>query len=206
MHIQQTGSGLVWLKEGFCQDPVFFGLWFFTGLPELLLPREASTIPATNTPMEQRELWPQQKNSFHKGIKWVHLSNRKTHKNGLAYVMKVTTTQIFVIYGTIFHRNGCWTIHSLRPCKLPCMALSAGRWQTKAFSWVDTSHPSPLPAFKKKYFSSSEQWDPTVSEEGIPLQGTHAHYFQSMLPRFFKQVVPGTILCQSLAALCNRVI
>lgn len=166
-------------------------------------PRSSLCHQSNHTLVEHRELQPQQKNSFHRGTKWAHLSNRKTHKNGLAYVVKVTTTQIFVIYGTIFHRNGCWTIHSLRPCKLLCMALSAGRWQTKVFSCVDTSQPSPLSAFKKKYFSSSEHWDPIVSEKGIPLC---AHYFQSMLPRSFKQVVPGTILCQSLTSLCSRII
>lgn len=47
MHIQQTGSGIVWLKEGFLQDSDFSSLWFFTGLPELLLPGVASAIRAT---------------------------------------------------------------------------------------------------------------------------------------------------------------
>lgn len=48
MHIQHTGSGLVWLKEGFLQDSVFSGLWFFTVLPELLTGETSNTRATTH--------------------------------------------------------------------------------------------------------------------------------------------------------------
>lgn len=56
MHTQQTGSGLVWLRQGFFQGSVFSGLWFFTGLPELLLPGETTTTRATTHSGHNRKI------------------------------------------------------------------------------------------------------------------------------------------------------
>lgn len=151
MHIQQTGSGLVWLKERFFQDSVFSGLWFFTGLPELLLPGEASTTKATthsrstgNSGHNRKILFTKELNGLIYQIgkhtkKWLGLCHEGDNNTNLCYLWHNLPQE-----WKLDPQNYCSWLYQLEDDKL------------RFFSRVDTSHPSPLPAFKKKYFSSSE--------------------------------------------------